>query len=218
MGMLKDSMGMDKMAEMPGVTPPTGGMIGGESATPPMPSPALGAAAPTPPSPMAGGMPQDGAPQGENPNIPEGEWVERLSVAAEGMLTDETTGLKLMQVLTGSNPPEEFAELTTIVITKLDEMLNSSVPEEAILPASFNILKTVIEINDAARGSETPQDVMQESANQLVQKLVEAFGTTPDQVQEAGAKVQAMPGGQAPPEQPQPQGGMPSAMPQPGGM
>ena len=142
-----------------------------------------------PPSPSPEGVSPAQAGQPSPPptpqvNVPEGEWEDRVVLAAQKILYEEGSGDQMINQITQGDPIQAIANTTVTLVTSIDDKLGGQIPEDDILPAAVRIMENVAELRSQATGEELTEDIQKQAVFTMIGQLSEEYGVTPEQAQE----------------------------------
>ncbi len=128
------------------------------------------------------------------------EDIAKIVLAAETVLYEDATHDSVMQMLKSgaSNPADSLARVTSHILTQLDEISEGSIPEDAILPASIEILTKVAELAEKTGTFQADEEVMGQAVGVLFSIMEEQGWVTEEdkaEIQQILAEQEAQPQG-----------------------
>lgn len=130
--------------------------------------------------------------QGEQATPEEQESYEKVVLAGLKVLYDDQTNPGVMKMLQAQkdDPAKALADVTSMVITQLDEQSGGTLPEVTILPATEEILGEVAGLA-AKAGIFQPDDrALALASQQTLRQLGDHYGVSEEEIQEL---IQSLP-------------------------
>ncbi len=114
------------------------------------------------------------------------EDIERVVIAAQHVLYDEQTHDSIMKTLQTSakDPAQAIANVTTNIVTQLDEQAGNEIPGDAILPAAAHIIPLVAELGEKAGLFKADEQVQSKAMGQVFADLGEHYGVSEEDMAE----------------------------------
>ena len=137
-------------------------------------------------------MPEDPAGEGNQPTPEEQEAYQKVVLAGTDILTNDKTYPQVVKMLESGKeePAQALAQVTAMIITKLDEQSGGKIPEVVILPAAEEIVIQAGLLAEKEGIFQADEATLQAGMEQTVMLLAEQYGVTPEEVQ---AMIDAMP-------------------------
>ena len=131
---------------------------------------------------MSGDLPGSEAATGEE----QASYEKVVMAGLKDLFEDDTTSKAIVEQLkTGAeNPAQSIADVTTMLITALDEQSGGQIPDAVILPAAGEILANVAQLANDADVFPVDQNIMGQAAQIMIVAVAERFGAEPGELEE----------------------------------
>ena len=116
--------------------------------------------------------------------MPVDEVIQKVTASAQKILYDPQTSDQMLGQIKGTDPTDSLPRMAVSIVQKIDQKLNNSIPDEAVLPSAIAVLTDLVDFYQQATKRDLSSQQLRKIMNLTVKNLAQAYGTTPEMAKE----------------------------------